>query len=432
MKIFPRLIFAYLFLIANKNAFVESTNGETRGQTTQRTEAQDAVKKVREVREKHYSSRERIEQMIQYSTLGQSFKPFVKKLLLSKADADFLISSILATVHWEDIILIGMVGWLTVPLFQLPYERLHFSAISFSKTRLHLVADHLQQIARIALAIYLVDILKMTCIGMGFDFCKMEKFPHAFAQSAYTFWIANRIARFKKHLLRLQVNEHPETYGRMQIINRLLNAAIYGFAFFVILNILQVQMGVAMNSVLAFGSAGTIALGLASKGITTQVLNGLMLASSDRIYEGDSVQFSNGVSGTIVKLGWMETVLRCSDEVMMSIPNEDLLKQRVMNLSRVRLCQVKQKVNFKMGDVDKVPELIQEIKDQIETLCPALVKDGTRPFRVHWTDFGSGKLEITVDTHFRIRPIGDEYWNNRQRVLQAIDNAVKKVDVAYA
>jgi hypothetical protein len=75
--------------------------------------------------------------------------------------------------------------------------------------------------------------------------------------------------------------------------------------------------------------------------------------------------------------------------------------------------------------------LFDAIKQEIRLACPALITDGSRPFRVYWTDYIDENLAVMVDTHFRLKPIGDEYWENRQRVLQAIDRAVKKVGMSF-
>jgi small-conductance mechanosensitive channel len=376
---------------------------------------------------------EMLEEMVSHSTLAGSLKPAIRKLLLSKEEGAHLIQTISKMVHWEDLILILIAGWLVVPSIEIPYNWLGLpvNIAPFRKTYTFAVADHLQQVAKIALAVYMVDIFKMLCIGSGFEFCQFSKFPHVFAETAYSLWFANRFCHAKKHLLRKYVNRHPDTFGRVQIVNRLIDAIVYGSTIFVILNILKVEMGVAMSGVLAFGSVGTLALGLASKDLMTNILTGLMLSASDQIYEGDSVRFANGNGGSIVKLGWFETVLRGSDEVMVSIPNGDLIKQQVSNLSRVRFCQVKQTLRFKYKDADNLPTLLEAIKQEIRLACPALITDGSRPFRVYWTDYEVEYLSVMIDTHFRLKPVGDEYWDNRQRVLQAIDKAVKKVGVSF-
>ena len=368
--------------------------------------------------------------MAEHSTLMGSLRPILRRIALSSEESAKLLAALGKLAHWEDLVLILCVGWGSVPMLQFPYSKL--SKIPFRQSTMGYMAEALQQIAKVALLIYVVDVFKVTCAGIGLDFCSMSNKPHAFAQSAYSVWLAYRFKHFKKSLVRRYVSRHPDTFGRMQIINRLMDAFLYAITALLLLNIWDVQMGVALHSFLAFGSIGTLTVGLASQGIAQQVLHGLLLASSDRLYEGDSVQFSNGKSGTIVKLGWTETVLRGSDEVTVSIPNAELAKQQVSNLSRVRQCQVKQVLRFSYKDADKMKTLTEQIKEEIRLVCPDLITDGSRPFRAVWSNYGDKYLEVTVDAHFSIKPVGNAYWNNRMEVLMAIHRAAKKVEVAFA
>lgn len=52
-----------------------------------------------------------------------------------------------------------------------------------------------------------------------------------------------------------------------------------------------------------------------------------------------------------------------------------------------------------------------------------------RPFRAHWRNYEDDHLEIVVDAHFTIPPTGNEYWDNRQSMLEAISHAAKKSGV---
>jgi hypothetical protein len=109
-----------------------------------------------------------------------------------------------------------------------------------------------------------------------------------------------------------------------------------------------------------------------------------------------------------------------------SIPNTDLLKERVSNLSRVRFSQVKQILRLRYEDVEKIPALIEQIKKEIQRACPYVVVDGSRPFRVHWTSMNHDHCEITIDTRHHIKPVGDAYYDNRQNLLTAIYAALKR------
>jgi small-conductance mechanosensitive channel len=147
------------------------------------------------------------------------------------------------------------------------------------------------------------------------------------------------------------------------------------------------------------------------------------------MYVGDSVVFGDGTSGKVMKLGWMETQLRDSNNVVTRVPNTLLSSQKVSNLSRVRQSQVKQTLRFQYGDAKVMPQLLEDIKAEIRAACPKLVTDGSRPFRVFWTDYNEDNLEVMIDTHFNIPPSSDAYWINRQNVLMAITRAIAKYNV---
>jgi small-conductance mechanosensitive channel len=380
----------------------------------QRRQLQDAQKAIRQT----------LEEMKRHSTLAGSIKPLLQKFVMSETELLLLFKSIRAVAHWEDLLIIVMLGWMTVPALQYPYQVLQPNR-SFHTSVAKVIAEHVQHVGKLALLVYVVDLIKMVGVGLGVFVvdAQWSHLPHCFAQSLYTIYAANRLVKLKKHYLRAYINRHPEVFGPAKLLNRLVDAVLYGLAFVLVLGYLKVEMGVAVQSVLALGSVGTLAVGLASQGIISQILHGLLLASNARIYEGDSIQLSSGQKGTIVHLGWLETTLRGSDEVMVSIPNADLLKQHVSNLSRVRNCQVTQQLHFRHKDIPKLQELTQSIKQEIQLSCPDVITDGSRPFRAYWTDIAKDGVTVTVDAHFAIRPTAEQYWENRQRVLQAIHRA---------
>ena len=98
------------------------------------------------------------------------------------------------------------------------------------------------------------------------------------------------------------------------------------------------------------------------------------------------------------------------DDIVVRIPNAQLVNQRFSNLSRLFKCQVKQKIRFSYDDIQKVPEIVQVIKYEIKASCPKLIVDGSRPFRVHWREFQDDHLEVVIDSHFNLPPTGNVYW----------------------
>lgn len=214
--------------------------------------------------------------------------------------------------------------------------------------------------------------------------------------------------------------------GRVEIFNRLLNGVIVTISTLIFLDWMSVKMNHAVTGLFAFGSAGTLAFTLASQGLVTQLLSGLFLMFSDKMYVGDSVVFGDGTSGKVMQLGWMETLLRDSNNVVTRVPNTLLSSQKVSNLSRIRQSQVKQTLRFHYEDANVLPQLLEDIKTEIRAASPRLITDSSRPFRAFWTDYCEDYLEVMIDTHFHIAPFSDAYWINRQNVLMAITRAIAK------
>lgn len=148
-------------------------------------------------------------------------------------------------------------------------------------------------------------------------------------------------------------------------------------------------------------------------------------------WQGDDVRFSDGTTGKITQMGWMETAIRNSDELTVRIPNTELAGQRVYNLSRTPRSQVTQTLRISYDDASKIPQLLTAIKEEIKTSCPKLITDGSRSFRANWRNYEDDHLQVVVDCHFTIKPTGDEYWDNRQSMLEAIYRAVKKTGVHF-
>ncbi len=120
------------------------------------------------------------------------------------------------------------------------------------------------------------------------------------------------------------------------------------------------------------------------------------------------------------------------DELITKIPNTQLSNIRISNRSRMKFSQVKQQLHFKHEDMGRIPDLCAEIRKEIAASCPKVVTDGSRTFHVKWVDFGKDCVEVIVDCRLRTPPIGGEYYEARQVVLEAIAKAVQRSGVEFA
>jgi len=386
-------------------------------------------------------------------------------ILSGVANADWrqISSSLHDAVEPGEIFVLLFLGWVTMPLTSFIY-RIIFDAKEgegFHQSHAYQFSRIFSQAIRVALVVIAADCLDvvMTSMGfdiaqrvdfayvmliaadcldvvmtsMGFDIAQRVDFAYVMARVAYTTWAAVQFAAFKKYLLNKAVqSKHQDKLGRANLLNQLLDLVILMVTTLFLIDLLDVEIGAGFTSVFAIGGVGTLIISLASKDIAEQLLSGLVLHVTDKFYEGDLVRFGDGTAGTVFKIGWMHTVIRLSDNTRTRIPNAQLANKTVTNLSRCTQCQVKTVLYFDYSDMQKLPALIKDIKEDVKANCPALITDGSRPFRVHWTDITDDRLAVTCDLHFEVKPYGDPYLNTKQQALEAIGQALAKNKVELA
>ena len=354
---------------------------------------------------------------------------------IANADWRQISSSLHDAVEPGEICVLLFLGWVTMPLTSFIY-RIIFDAKEgegFHQSHAYQFSRIFSQAIRVALVVIAADCLDVVMTSMGFDIAQRVDFAYVMARVAYTTWAAVQFAAFKKYLLNKAVQtKHQDKLGRANLLNQLLDFVILMVTTFFIIDLLDVEIGAGFTSVFAIGGVGTLIISLASKDIAEQLLSGLVLHVTDKFYEGDLVRFGDGTAGTVFKIGWMHTVIRLSDNTRTRIPNAQLANKTVTNLSRCTQCQVKTVLYFDYSSMQKLPALIKDIKEDVKANCPALITDGSRPFRVHWTDITDDRLAVTCDLHFEAKPYGDPYLNTKQQALEAIGQALAKNKVELA
>jgi len=159
---------------------------------------------------------------------------------------------------------------------------------SFKDTLIYQVVDHVSQAAKVGVAVIGADCLALIGKLMGNDHDLMDNFSRIFSKVAYTGWITHRLQAFKRYLLRNTLGKSKIELGKLNIIDHLLDGMIYSLWLIFLLDFLEVQTGMAVKSLFSVGATGTLVLGLASKDIASQIMNGLTLHLSEKMYEVSS------------------------------------------------------------------------------------------------------------------------------------------------
>jgi small-conductance mechanosensitive channel len=354
-------------------------------------------------------------------------------------------------------VVLGLVSWLTEPLAKLYFDWRNKGDEKYEDTWLSRVASLMSQLAKVTGIVYASDMISVVLTSLGFQLD--PRIQPMLAKAAYALWGAWRLRTFKEFTLKRMIRREKGDLGKAKVLGRILDAVIAIWLLFFMQDIFQISTGRGIASVLTAGGTAGLLFSWASKDLAAGLVSGLAIHTSHHFAKGDEIILGDGTRGIVEKIGAMETLVKgkydlggtdkClgttynifhrfftrvgQDGIVVRIPNAQIATQRVQNLSQTATSEVKQTLWFKYDDIDTIPMVVEEIKKEIRASCPKLITDGSRPFRVYWSEFKDDHLEVMVNINFSISPaFGLECMENRQVVMQAIGRAVKNSGVEFA
>lgn len=118
------------------------------------------------------------------------------------------------------------------------------------------------------------------------------------------------------------------------------------------------------------GAAGllTVAIGFASQTSASNLISGLFLVAERAFEVGDIIRV-DGMTGEVLGIDLLSVKLRTFDNLMIRVPNEQLIRSSVTNLTRfpIRRLDMDIGVAYK-EDLEQVRDLLLEVADA-EPLC---------------------------------------------------------------
>lgn len=222
------------------------------------------------------------------------------------------------------------------------------------------------------------------------------------------------------------------TLGRVSIYDKLIDFVLFGVVAAVTVDTLNFDIGMGLTSVFTASGLGALVFSLASKDLAEQITGGVIVQAADLFEVGEDVRFGDGTEGTIHKIGLVETEIMGYDNIIIKLPNSQIVKQRVSNISRMKESRVFQPLRFSYDDLDKVPQVLQDIKEEIKAACPKLITDGSKPFAAVLASYEADHIQTIVNVHFNIQPFSQEYSDTKEAVLLAIARAAQKNNVKFA
>ena len=113
------------------------------------------------------------------------------------------------------------------------------------------------------------------------------------------------------------------------LITKLVTTLLWALTIIIVAG----AFGINATSLVAVLSVAGLALSLSVQNLLTNFFSGIMLLINKPFKEGDFVELGDKV-GTIMNIGFFNTILNTPDNISISIPNGDLTAAAVKNYSR--------------------------------------------------------------------------------------------------
>jgi small-conductance mechanosensitive channel len=124
------------------------------------------------------------------------------------------------------------------------------------------------------------------------------------------------------------------------------------------------ELGFNLGVLLGAAGVATVAIGFASQTSLSNVISGFFLFSERPFTLGDVIEV-DGTLGEVLTIDLISTKLRTFDNTFVRIPNEVLLKSKVVNYTRFPIRRLVLEVPIAYGEsVERVRELLFEVADK--------------------------------------------------------------------
>ena len=183
------------------------------------------------------------------------------------------------------------------------------------------------------------------------------------------------------------------TAGNLDVMSKLATIAILIFSLFLLLD----ATGSNVQTLIAFGGVGGLALAFASQQVISNFFGGLMVYLNHPFTIGEVIKLpEKNIEGEIEEIGWYMTCIRNLEKRPIYVPNSVFTQTTVINNSRLTHERVFITLGLRYQDINVIKDVVDQIKMM---LLKHSHVDHHQKVEVSFIRFGPHALDIEISAY---------------------------------
>lgn len=194
-------------------------------------------------------------------------------------------------------------------------------------------------------------------------------------------------------MLMSQNQEIIMSAGKVDLFSKIGTVSVILLTIFLLMDI----TGRSMQTLIAFGGIGGLALAFASQQVISNFFGGTMVYLTQPFTIGEWVILpEKKIEGHIEEIGWYLTRIRSMEKRPIYVPNSIFSQTIVMTPSRMSHERFKHSIGLRYDDLNTVKDIVNDIKLML-LKCQQI--DQQQKIEVYFTGFGESSLDIDVSAY---------------------------------
>ncbi|MDP1880637.1 MAG: mechanosensitive ion channel [Parachlamydiaceae bacterium] len=216
-----------------------------------------------------------------------------------------------------------------------------------------------------------------------------------------------------------QNNGCKMTSGKLDMISKVATIGIIFLTLFLLLDV----TGRSVQTLIAFGGIGGLALAFASQQMISNFFGGLMVYMTQPFMIGEWIVLpEKNIEGHIEEIGWYLTCIRNLEKRPIYVPNAIFTQTIVITPSRMTHERIKNIISLRHCDMTVVKVIVDEIKSMLLNHSSI---DQHLKVEAYFSGFGQNGLEIEFSAYMS-KASGGNFSALKQDIYFKIAEIVKK------